>query len=382
MDFELGEEQRLLQDSLRRLLADRYSFEQRRAHAATPEGWSRELWAAYAELGILGLPFAEEDGGFGGGPVETMIVMEALGGALALEPYFATVVLGGGFLRHGADAALRQDMVPRIADGSLHLAFAHTEPQSRYDVGDVATTARRDGSGWVLDGRKGVVLHGATADRLIVTARVAGTRTDRRGIGVFVVDAGAAGLDRHGYTTVDGQRAAQVQLAGVRAEAVLGDPEDGLPLVQRVVDEGIAALAAEAVGAMEAAQTLTLEYLKTRKQFGVALGSFQVLQHRAADMMVALEEARSMAMYAAMSVQDDDPAERGRAMSAVKVQVGRSARAIGEESIQMHGGIGMTMEYSVGHYFKRLTAIDIQFGDADTHLRRLSDAGGLVGARP
>ncbi|MBP0446415.1 acyl-CoA dehydrogenase family protein [Roseomonas sp. SSH11] len=380
MDFELSEEQRLLQDSVKRLLADRYGFEQRRAIAATPGGWGREIWAAFAELGILGLPFAEEEGGFGGGPVETMIVMEALGGALALEPYLTTVVLGGGFLRHGAEPALRAELAPCIAEGALLLAFAQTEPQSRYDLGDVATTARRDGEGWVIEGRKGVVLHGDSADKLVVTARTAGETRDRRGVGVFLVDAGAEGVSRQPYRTMDGGRAAEIHFSGVRAEAVLGDPEDGLPLVERVVDETIAALAAEAVGAMEAAHALTLDYLKTRRQFGTAIGSFQALQHRAADMMVHLEQTRSMAMYAAMMAGEEDAAERRRAIHAVKVQVGRAARKLGQEAIQLHGGIGMTMEYAVGHYFARLTAIDALFGDAERHLRQLSDAGGLVPA--
>jgi len=380
MDFELNEEQRLLQDSVKRLLSDRYGFEQRRAHAEGPGGWSREMWSSYAELGILGLPFAETDGGFGGGPVETMIVMEALGGAMALEPYLSTVVVGGGFLRHGADDALRADLVPRIAEGSLLLAFAQTEPQSRYDLGDVETAARRDGDAWVIEGRKGVVLHGDSADKLIVTARTAGGTRDRAGVGVFLVDAAAEGVSRQGYRTMDGGRAAEIAFAGVRAEAVLGDPADGLPLVERVVDEAIAALAAEAVGAMEAANALTLDYLKTRKQFGTAIGSFQAIQHRAADMMVHLEQTRSMAMYAAMMAADEDDGERRRAMHAVKVQVGRAARKLGQEAVQLHGGIGMTMEYAVGHFFARLAAIDTQFGDADRHLRRLSDAGGLVPA--
>ncbi len=378
MDFELNEEQRLLQDSVQRLLADRYSFEQRKAHGKHPEGWSREIWAAYAELGLLGLPFSEEDGGFGGTAVETMLVSEAMGAALTLEPYFATVTLGGGFLRHGADAALRAELIPQVAEGSLTMAFAYTEPQSRYDLGDVATTARKNGNEWVLEGRKGVVLHGDTADKLFVTARVSGDRRGRKGVGVFLVDGKASGLHRRGFPTYDGRRAAEIQFAGVRAQAVLGDPENGLPLALRVADEGIAALAAEAVGAMDAAQKLTLDYLKTRKQFGVTIGSFQAIQHRAADVMVALEEARSMAMYGAMMVAETDAAERSKAMSAVKIQIGRSAKLQGEESIQMHGGIGMTDEYSVGHYFKRLTAIEHMFGDADRHVALLSATDGLV----
>ncbi|MBR0667833.1 pimeloyl-CoA dehydrogenase small subunit [Roseomonas hellenica] len=380
MDFDFSEEQRLLADSLGKLLSDRYGFESRKAYMKQPEGWSRELWAAYAELGILGLPFAEADGGFGGSAVETMIVAEALGGALALEPWLATVVLGGGLLRHGASPALRAELVPQVADGSLLLAFAHTEPQSRHDLHDVATAAKRDGDVWVLNGRKGVVLHGDVAGKLFVTARTARGPRDAKGIGVFLVAGDAPGLTRRGYRTSDGLRAAEITLDGVRAEAVLGDPADGLPLAARVVEEAIAALAAEAVGAMDATMKLTLEYLRTRKQFGRAIGSFQALQHRAADMMVAVEQARSMAMYAAMMVQEENATERARAIHAVKTQIGRMAKLVGQQSIQLHGGIGMTMEYAVGHYFKRLTAIDTLFGDADHHLRALSEAGGLVEA--
>jgi pimeloyl-CoA dehydrogenase small subunit len=380
MDFDLTEEQRLLKDSIERLLKDRYDFDSRKAYATSPDGWSRELWTQYAELGLLALPFAEADGGFGGGPAETMIVMEALGRALALEPYLATVILGGGALRHGGTEEQRAARVARVADGSLLLALAHTERQSRYDLHDVATTARRDGGAFVLDGDKGVVLHGDGADELIVTARTAGARRDRGGIGLFLVDARAPGVSRRGYQTQDSMRAAEVSLAGVRVptENVIGDPENALPLLERVADEAMAALAAEAVGAMGEMHALTVEYLKTRKQFGVPIGSFQVLQHRAADMFVALEQARSMAMFATMMVQEDDATERRKAVAAAKVQIGRSGRFIAHQSIQLHGGVGMTAEFKVGHYFKRVTMIDSVFGDADHHLARLAEAGGLM----
>jgi pimeloyl-CoA dehydrogenase small subunit len=380
MDFDFTEEQRLLKDSIERLLKDRYDFDSRKAYAASPDGWSRELWAQYAELGLLALPFAEADGGFGGGPAETMIVMEAFGRALALEPYLATVILGGGALRHGGTEEQRAARVARVADGSLLLALAHTERQSRYDLHDIATTARRDGGAFVLDGDKGVVLHGDGADELIVTARTAGARRDRGGIGLFLVDAKAPGVSRRGYQTQDGMRAAEVSLAGVRvsAENVIGDPENALPLLERVADEAMAALAAEAVGAMGEMHALTVEYLKTRKQFGVPIGSFQVLQHRAADMFVALEQARSMAMFATMMVQEDNATERRKAIAAAKVQIGRSGRFIAHQSIQLHGGVGMTAEFKVGHYFKRVTMIDSVFGDADHHLARLAEAGGLM----
>jgi len=378
MDFDLSEEQRLLKESLDRLIGDRYAFEQRKSYGQSPEGWSRELWSQYAELGLLGLPFAERYGGSAGGPVETMIAMETFGRALALEPFLATVVLGGGFLRHGASAEQCADLVPKIVDGSLTCAFAHTERHSRYDLADIETRAVRDGASWVLDGEKGVVLHGDAADKLIVTARVGGGRRDRDGVAVFIIDSKAEGVSRRGYPTHDGLRAAEIALAGVRVgpEGVLGEPGAALALVERVADEGIAALCAEAVGAMAAMHELTVEYLKTRQQFGREIGSFQILQHRAVDMLIALEQARSMAMFATMMAAEENAAERRNALSAAKVQIGRSSKFIGQQAIQLHGGIGMTMEYKVGHYFKRVTMIDTMFGDADYHLRQLARRAG------
>ena len=377
MDFDLTEEQRLLKESLDRLIGDRYGFEQRKTYAQAPEGWSRELWAQYAELGLLGLPFAEEYGGSAGGPVETMIAMESFGRALALEPFLATVVLGGGFLRHGGTPEQCAALLPKIVDGSLTFAFAQTERHSRYDLADISTTAMRDGVAWVLDGEKGVVLHGDTATKLIVTARIGGGRRDRDGVALFIVDSNAAGVSRRGYPTQDGLRAAEITLAGVRVgpEGVLGEPGEGLPLVERVVDEAIAALCAEAVGAMAAMHELTVDYLKTRRQFGREIGSFQILQHRAVDMLIALEQARSMAMFATMMASEEDAVERRNTLSAAKVQIGRSSRLIGQQAVQLHGGIGMTMEYKVGHYFKRVTMIDTMFGDADHHLRELARRG-------
>jgi pimeloyl-CoA dehydrogenase small subunit len=380
MDFDLSEEQRLLKESLDRLFGDRYAFEQRRTYSQNVEGWSRDLWAQYAELGLLGLPFAERHGGSGGGPVETMLVMEAWGRALALEPYFATVVLGGGFLRHGGHDDLLADLAPQIAEGRLTISIAQTERHSRWNLADVATTARRDGAGWVLDGEKGLVLYGDSADKLIVTARTGGGRRDRDGIGLFLVDSTAPGVSRRGYPTQDGLRAAEVTLSGVRVgpEAVLGEPGAGLRLVERVVDEAIAALCAEAAGAMAVMHELTVDYLKTRRQFGREIGSFQVLQHRAVDMLIAVEQARSMAMFATMMASEENAAERKNALSAAKAQIGRSGKFVGQQAIQLHGGIGMTMEYKVGHYFKRVTMIDMIFGDADHHLRALARGGGSL----
>ena len=379
MDFDFTQEQSLLHQSVGRLMADHYGFEQRKHHSSAPEGWSRELWRRYGELGLLGLPFAELHGGFGGGTVETMIVMEELGRALALEPYFATVVLAGGLLRHGGSAAQCAALVPQIASGKMILAFAHAERQSRYDLADVATQARRDGTGWRLDGEKTLVLDGDCADRLIVSARIAGARRDRDGIGLFLVDGHAAGVSRRSYPTQDGMRAAEISLTAVAVPAadVVSEAGAGLALIERVADEAMAALAAEAVGAMAALSDLTVDYLKTRRQFGVAIGSFQVLQHRAADMLIALEQARSMTLYATMMAGDENAVERRNSVAAAKIQIGRSARVVGQQAIQLHGGIGMTMEYKAGHYLKRLTMIDLMFGDADHHLRGLARAGGL-----
>jgi pimeloyl-CoA dehydrogenase small subunit len=381
MNFDLSEEQQLLKDSVSRLLADRYVFEARKGYQASADGWSRELWRQYAELGLLGVPFSEADGGFGGGPVETMLAMEAFGRALALEPYVATVVLAGGLIRRGGDAAQRAALIPAIASGELLVAFAHAERESGHDLFDVGAVARKDGDSFVLNGAKGLALHGDCAEKLIVSARSAGGRRDPAGIGLYLIDASAEGVSRRGYPTQDGMRAAEIWLTDVRVEPqdVIGHPEAAYPLIERVVDEAIAALSAEAVGAMSEALEMTVDYLKTRKQFGVPIGSFQALQHRASDMVVALEQARSMMMLATMMAGEDNAAERRKAISAAKVQIGRSARFIGQQAIQLHGGIGMTMEYKLGHLFKRLTMIDIAFGDADYHLERLSRGEGLIG---
>ena len=382
MDFELSEEQRLLQESVGRLLTNRYGFEQRTAYMKEPGGFSRALWKQYADLGVLALPFAEEDGGIGGGAVDVMIVMEALGRALVLEPYLATVVLAGGVLRHAGSKAQRASLIPKIADGSLILALAHSERQSRYDLADVATSAKRDGAGYVLDGGKGLVLHGDSADKLVVSARVAGKPRDRDGIGLFLIDAKASGVSVRGYPTIDGLHAAEITLSGVKvgAESVIGEPGKALAVIERVVDEGMAALCAEAVGAMEVMHELTVDYLKTRRQFGVPIGNFQVLQHAAVDMLMATEQARSMAMLAAMMVEEPNAVERHKSIAAAKVQIGRSGRFVGKTATQLHGGIGMTMEYKVGHYFKRATAIDVLFGDADHHLAAIAKMGGLLAA--
>jgi pimeloyl-CoA dehydrogenase small subunit len=380
MDFDLSEEQRLLKESVDGLLTDAYDFDSRKKYMAEKGGWSRAIWSRLAEQGLLGLPFSEDDGGFGAGAVETMIVMEALGKALVLEPYLATVVISGAFLRHGGSAAQKAAHIPGIIDGSRTFAFAQLEKNSRYDLNDVSTTAKAKGDGWVIDGEKFVVLNGENADTLIVTARSKGGRRDASGIGVFAVAADAKGVARKGYPTQDGLHAADITFTGVEvgADAAIGDPDNALPLIERVVDEARTAMCAEAVGAMDESLKTTVEYLKTRKQFGVAIGSFQTLQHRAADMFVAVEQARSMSMFATMAAEFDNAKERATAVAAAKVQIGKSAKFVGQQSIQLHGGIGMTQEAKIGHYFKRLTMIENTFGDTEYLLRRVSDAGGLV----
>jgi pimeloyl-CoA dehydrogenase small subunit len=380
MDFDLSEEQRLLKESVDGLLADAYEFDSRKKYMAEKGGWSKAIWSKLAEQGLLGLPFAEEDGGFGAGAVETMIVMEALGKALVLEPYLATVVIAGGFLRHGGSAEQKAAHIPGIIDGAKSFAFAQLEKNSRYDLNDIVTSAKKKGSGWVIDGEKFVVINGENADTLVVTARTKGGQRDRSGIGVFLVPAGAKGIAKKGYPTQDGLHAADVTLTGVEVggSAAIGDPENALPLIERVVDEARIAMCAEAVGAMDESLKTTVEYLKTRKQFGVPIGSFQTLQHRAADMFVAVEQARSMSMFATMASDFEDAKERATAVAAAKVQIGKSLKFVGQQSIQLHGGIGMTQEAKIGHYFKRLTMIENTFGDTDYHLRRVTESGGLV----
>ena len=377
MDFDLTEDQRLMVESVGRLLADTYGFEQRKALLRTEQGWSPALWSQYAELGLLGLPFPEDHGGFGGGAVEVMLLMQEFGRHLVLEPYLATVVLGGTAIRLAGNADQQGELLPGIAAGTTKLAFAHYERQARYDMTDVMTTATQapHGGGFVLEGAKSVVLHGGCADMLVVSARTAGGRHDAAGISLFLVDANAPGVARRGYRLRDGTAAAEISLSAVKVpgHALLGEKDGALPVIERVVQAGIAATAAEVVGAMEAMQAMTLDYLKTRQQFGRPIGSNQALQHRAAEMMVALEQGRSMAMLASMMVDEPDAAERARSISMAKVGVGQSGRFVSQQAIQLHGGIGMTEEYAVGHFFRRVMVIEHLFGDTAYHLDLLAD---------
>jgi pimeloyl-CoA dehydrogenase small subunit len=373
MDFSLSEEQQLLKDSVDRFVREEYEFDKRRALIASDDGYSDDNWAKMAELGWLGASLPEEYGGYGGGPVETMVVMEAFGRGLVVEPYFATVVMGGNFLIRSGDETLKQNLLPKLAEGKLKMAFAYAEKQSRYDLHEVEFKAEKKGDDFVLNGEKGVVFHAASADKIVVSARTSGGSRDEKGITVFLVDAGVDGLSRRDYPTVDGLRASELAFSNVTAEAVLGEVDNGLPLIEMVVQHGIAAISAEAMGCMDVLLDTTNEYLKTREQFGQPIGKFQVLQHRMADMFIKCEEARSMCYLATMRLDETDALERAKTTAATKVQVGESARFVGQQSVQLHGGMGMTDELSVGHYFKRLTMIDTMFGDYNYHLKRYSN---------
>jgi alkylation response protein AidB-like acyl-CoA dehydrogenase len=377
MDFRLSDEQKLLQESVGRFIADEYTPEQRRAYMRQPDGFSRDNWRTLAELGLLGLPLPEDAGGSGGSGADLMVVMEQFGRGLLVEPYLASIVLCGGLLRRLAGPTQRT-LLSRLASGDLLMAFAHGERQARYTLHDIETTARRDGAWFVLNGGKGVVLHGDSADMLIVSARTSGQSRAKTGISLFLVNRGAAGLSVRGAPTIDGLRSAEAALQDVKvgADALLGPLDAAYPAIENTVDAAIAAVCAEAVGAMAVLIEATLEYLKTRQQFGAPIGRNQALQHRMVDVQIAFEQAKSMACLAAMTVDSDDRAARRRAVSAAKVQIGRSGKFIGQQAVQLHGGIAMTDEYKVGHYFKRLTMIGSQFGDADHHLGLFSALGG------
>jgi len=370
MDFELSEDQQLLEDALNRWLKDHYSFDQRQAAAHTRRGFSEQHWRALGELGLLALQVPSEHSGLGATAVETYIVMRALGRALVVEPYVSTAVIGAGILGRAGSAAQQAAHLPAIAVGERRVALAALEAQGRFDLCDVKTAARAQGEGFILDGSKAVVIDGDSADLLLVSARTAGDRVAAGGITLFLVNAAERGVTVRGFPTFDGGRAAEVRLEGValRADARIGALDEGFELIEWGVDRGIAALCAEAVGVMEHAFELTLEYLRTRKQFGQPIGRFQALQHRVAEMATAIEQARSLALSAAAAVDGGDRLERRRTLSAAKFMTGRCGRFVGQQAVQLHGGTGMTDEHAIGHYFKRLTGIDLTWGDTDHHL--------------
>ena len=371
MDFSFTDEQTMLRDTVASYLADHYGFDARRAAVSSADGWRPAVWKAFAnDLGILGASFSEDQGGLGGDATDVMVVMEEFGKALVVEPYLGTVVIGGGFLKHAAPAGA-DEMIGKIIAGDATLAFAYAEPQGRYTLNDLKTTARQDGAGYLLNGHKAVVIGAPWASHLIVTARTGGAQRDAGGVSVFLVDKHAKGITTRDYPTVDGRRASEVMFENVSlgAEALIGPEGAALPLVEQVVDEAIAATCAEACGVLRKLHENTLAYTRERKQFGAPIASFQVLQHRMVDMFIQLEQAISMTYMAHIRLGEPAP-ERAKAISAAKVQIGRACKFVGQNAIQLHGGMGMTDEMAIGHYFKRATLIEGEFGSVDHHLRR------------
>jgi alkylation response protein AidB-like acyl-CoA dehydrogenase len=375
MNFDRTEEAQQLAASIARFVERDYDFDTRRRIVGSPEGFSREKWKTIAELGLAGLCLPVEHGGFGGGALDAMPVMEAIGEALIVEPYVATVGLGAQLVARGGTAAQKDRILPAVAAGDLTLAFAQTEADARYELAHVATTATRRGGGYVLDGEKRIVLHGEHADWLVVSARIAGNVGDPEGLSLFLVGRKAPGVVVHGYRTLDGMRAADVVLNGVQVgdDATIGDAGRALALIEAVVDFATALICAEAVGTIRYANEATLDYLKTRQQFGVPIGSFQALQHRMVDLFIEYEQVQSMASLVCAGVATEGDAEaRKRVVSAAKVRIADACRRVSQESVQLHGGMGMTEELKVSHTFRRLTMIAQQFGDSDYHLKRLA----------
>ncbi len=374
MDFSFTSEQDQLSDTVAKLVSQKYDFDTRRKVAKSEAGWRPEMWSQFAELGLLGASFTEAEGGFGSGPIEAMIISEEFGKGLVIEPYLQTVVIGGNFFRHGGTDAQKEEHIAGIIGGETRFAFAYSEPKSRFDLNDISTTAKKDGASYTLNGHKAVVIGAPFATHLIVTARTSGAQRDANGITVFLVARNAKGVTTRDYPTVDGLRASEVYFENVAvgADAVIGKVDGGLPLVEKVVDNAIAALCAEAVGCFKVLNEATISYAKQRKQFGQSIATFQVLQHRMVDMFMAAEQASSMTYMVTLKLDEADKA-RKLAASAAKVQIGKAGKLVSQDAVQIHGGMGMTDELNVGHFFKRVTMIESQFGNTDWHLRRYTE---------
>ena len=373
MDFSPNEVQAMLADSVDKFIDNEYDFETRQKYAGSDRGFSAEAWGTMAELGWTAIPFAEEDGGLGGGPADVMVFMQHLARGLVVEPYLANILLAGGILQRTADDAQKERWLQPIMGGELHATLAYLEPQARFDLANIETTATRDGNDWVLSGRKGIVPNGGTADLIIVPARTSGSAGDESGITLFAVPADADGLARNDYATIDGLHAAEIELDAVRVtgDEVLGEVDEGYAALEATIDEATLAVCAEAVGIMQILKDKTVAYSKDRVQFGVPIGSFQALQHRMVDMLMYCEQAQSLLIWAVMTWAEGGPDAR-RAVSSIKYLVASAGRKLGEEAIQIHGGMGVTWDLDVAHYFKRLTVIGTLFGDADWHLAKLA----------
>ena len=373
MDFSLNEVQMMLADSIEKFIENDYDFDSRQEFAASEDGYSKEVWQTFAELGWLAVPFSEEDGGFDGGPIDIMVVMQLFGKGLVVEPYLANVVMAGGVLKRAATAAQKERWLQPMIAGELQTALAFAEPQSRYDLANIVAAARADGEDWVIDGKKSMVFNGGNAELIVVPARTGSGQADTDGVSLFAVPADAKGVAVTAYPTVDGHHAADIEFSDVRvgSDALLGDAGRGFDVLEAVMDEATLAVCAEAVGIMQVLKDKTIAYSKERVQFGVPIGSFQALQHRMVDMLTACEQSQSLLMWATM-VNAEGGEDAKHAVSSIKYQVGTAGRNVGEEAVQLHGGMGVTWELDVAHYFKRLIAIGQVFGNADWHLDNLA----------
>jgi len=373
MDFSLSEEQQLLKDSITQFVDKDYLFDVRQKNIKSELGYSSDFWKTFADLGWLGMPFSEADGGYDGGPIDLMVIMESLGRGLVVEPYIPNVVLAGGLISRLGNEEQKTAFLPKIISGEIQMSLAFAEPQSRFNLSDVITTAKKDGENYILDGYKAVVMNGPSSDTLIVVARTSGTQLDEKGLSLFLVDPSAKGVSLRNYSNVDGSKASEVTLEGVEVStsSLLGDEGNIYSVLEEVIDLATLAISAEAVGIMEKMNEITLEYTKTREQFGETLSSFQALQHRMVDTFMAYEQTKSLLLMCAAKLTDkaDDAT---KAVSALKYQVGIAAKQVGEESVQLHGGMGVTDETNIGHFFKRLTTIRAIFGNTDYHLKRYS----------
>ena len=373
MNFELSEEQKMIQQSVERFVQENYDLSNRIKISSEDPGFSKEYWSSMAELGWLGLAFSEEDGGFGGNQIDTLVLMEQFGKGLVLEPFLANVVLGGGSIKRGASKEIKDSIIPSLIDGSLQITLAYAEEQSRFDIEDVATAAREENGGFIINGKKSMVLNAESADKIVVVARTSGSQVDEEGISLFVVDADAEGIEKENFPTVDGLRASEIIFKDVKVESttLIGEKDKGFSILQAVVNDAILALAAEAVGAMEVLYKDTVEYTQQREQFDHPLSDFQVLQHRMVDMFMEYEQCKSLLFRATMETVQD-PSLSQRTVHALKHLIGKSGIFVGESAVQLHGGMGVTEELRIGHFFKRLLVIDSQFGNADFHLDKFT----------
>ena len=374
MNFELSEEQKMIQQSVERFVQENYDLTNRVKISSEDPGYSKEYWGSMADLGWLGLAFDEEDGGFGGNQIDTLVLMEQFGKGLVLEPFLANIVLGGGIIKRAASPAIKESIIPSLMEGKLQITLAYAEEQSRFDIEDVATAAREEDGGFIINGKKSMVLNAESADKIIVVTRTSGSQVDENGISLFIVDASCEGVEKQNFPTVDGLRASEITFEDVKvsSEALVGEKDKGFKILQAVVNDAILALSAEAVGAMEVLYKDTVEYTQQREQFDHALSDFQVLQHRMVDMFMEYEQCKSLLFRATLeTVEDPDLAQR--TVHALKHLIGKSGIFVGESAVQLHGGMGVTEELRIGHFFKRLLVIDSQFGNADFHLDKFTN---------